>query len=81
MRRTSRNGRILTAVVALTAGLLAGTGPALAAPAPKVTLAAETYTWKNARRHGQGACLRAAYTAGRGKARVRPLRACGTPAG
>ncbi|MFF3846296.1 cellulose binding domain-containing protein [Streptomyces sp. NPDC002328] len=51
MRRT----RILTAVLALAAGLLAGTPPALAAGgAPKATLAAESYTWKNARIDGGG---------------------------
>ncbi|KUN22327.1 xyloglucanase [Streptomyces antibioticus] len=51
MRRT----RILTAVLALAAGLLAGTPPALAAgSASKVTLAADTYTWKNARIDGGG---------------------------
>ncbi|MFF4535362.1 cellulose binding domain-containing protein [Streptomyces aureus] len=50
MRRT----RILTAVLALAAGLLAGTPPALAASTPKVTVAADTYTWKNARVDGGG---------------------------
>ncbi|WP_405534602.1 cellulose binding domain-containing protein [Streptomyces sp. NBC_00075] len=51
MRRT----RILTAVLALAAGLLAGSPSALAAPsAPEVTLAADTYTWKNARIDGGG---------------------------
>ncbi|MFI7411896.1 cellulose binding domain-containing protein [Streptomyces sp. NPDC049627] len=52
MRRT----RILTAVLALAAGLLAGTPPALAAgDAPaKVSIAADTYTWKNARIDGGG---------------------------
>ncbi|WP_435228827.1 cellulose binding domain-containing protein [Streptomyces sp. Tue6028] len=59
MRRT----RILTAVLALAAGLLAGTPPALAADAPTATgspdtartaLAADTYTWKNARIDGGG---------------------------
>ncbi|MFB8771591.1 cellulose binding domain-containing protein [Streptomyces broussonetiae] len=52
MRRT----RILTAVLALAAGLLAGTPPALAAKAPQPTaaLAADTYTWKNARVDGGG---------------------------
>ncbi|MEU9344255.1 cellulose binding domain-containing protein [Streptomyces sp. NPDC048278] len=49
MRRT----RILTAVLALAAGLLAGTPPALAA-APRVALAADTYTWHNARIDGGG---------------------------
>ena len=52
MRRT----RILTAVMALAAGLLAGSPLALAAPSapPKSTLAADTYTWKNARIDGGG---------------------------
>ncbi|MEY9995713.1 hypothetical protein ABIE67_007745 [Streptomyces sp. V4I8] len=51
MRRT----RILTAALALAAGLLAGTPPALAAPATqKVSIAADTYTWKNARIDGGG---------------------------
>ncbi|MFB7244561.1 xyloglucanase [Streptomyces populi] len=50
MRRT----RILTAVLALAAGLLAGTPPALAASTPTTTLAADTYTWKNARVDGGG---------------------------
>ncbi|MFE6281897.1 cellulose binding domain-containing protein [Streptomyces sp. NPDC057877] len=52
MRRT----RILTAVLALAAGLLAGTPPALAAEAPRPTaaLAADTYTWQNARVDGGG---------------------------
>ncbi|MGW3290570.1 xyloglucanase [Streptomyces sp. NPDC001002] len=50
MRRT----RILTAVLALAAGLLAGSPPALAAGSPKVALAADTYTWKNARIDGGG---------------------------
>lgn len=54
MRRT----RILTAVLALTAGLLLGTPPALAAqaaPANGATaLAADTYTWHNARIDGGG---------------------------
>ncbi|MEW2114061.1 cellulose binding domain-containing protein [Streptomyces sp. NPDC005474] len=51
MRRT----RILTAVMALAAGLLAGSPLALAAPsAPESTLAADTYTWKNARIDGGG---------------------------
>ncbi|MHC3468894.1 cellulose binding domain-containing protein [Streptomyces sp. 7R007] len=51
MRRT----RILTAVLALAAGLLAGTPPALAAgrTAP-AAVAADTYTWKNARIDGGG---------------------------
>ncbi|MGW2034235.1 WD40/YVTN/BNR-like repeat-containing protein, partial [Streptomyces sp. NPDC001811] len=50
MRRT----RILTAVLALAAGLLSGTPPALAGPAPRTALAADTYTWKNARIDGGG---------------------------
>ncbi|MFD5628659.1 cellulose binding domain-containing protein [Streptomyces sp. NPDC127072] len=50
MRRT----RILTAVLALAAGLLAGAPPALAAPPPGPALAADTYTWKNARIDGGG---------------------------
>ncbi|GGW36054.1 cellulose binding domain-containing protein [Streptomyces griseoloalbus] len=52
MRRT----RILTTVLALAAGLLAGGPPALAAgpPEPATTLAADTYTWKNARVDGGG---------------------------
>ncbi|MGY1579386.1 cellulose binding domain-containing protein [Streptomyces sp. MN13] len=52
MRRT----RILTAVLALAAGLLAGTPPALAAePVEReVSIAADTYTWKNARIDGGG---------------------------
>ncbi|MER6746195.1 cellulose binding domain-containing protein [Streptomyces fungicidicus] len=52
MRRT----RILTAVLALAAGLLAGSPPALAAgaPEPATALAADTYTWKNARVDGGG---------------------------
>ncbi|GAB2896364.1 xyloglucanase [Streptomyces deserti] len=50
MRRT----RILTAVLALAAGLLAGTPPALAAEKPKAAVAADTYTWKNARIDGGG---------------------------
>ncbi|WP_416977452.1 cellulose binding domain-containing protein [Streptomyces sp. T028] len=50
-----RRKRILTAVLALAAGLLAGSPPALAADAaPKATLAAESYTWKNARIDGGG---------------------------
>ncbi|MFE0674703.1 cellulose binding domain-containing protein [Streptomyces sp. NPDC058867] len=58
MRRT----RILTAVLALAAGLLAGTPPALAAEpaepteraAAAVSITADTYTWKNARIDGGG---------------------------
>ncbi|GGL80639.1 xyloglucanase [Streptomyces fumigatiscleroticus] len=53
MRRT----RILTAVLALAAGLLAGGPPALAAgggEAAEVAIAADTYTWKNARIDGGG---------------------------
>ncbi len=52
MRRT----RILTTVLALAAGLLAGGPPALAAgaPEPATPLAADTYTWKNARVDGGG---------------------------
>ncbi|MFD7276631.1 cellulose binding domain-containing protein [Streptomyces sp. NPDC059862] len=50
MRRT----RILTAVLALAAGLLAGTPPALAADTEQVSIAADTYTWKNARIDGGG---------------------------
>ncbi|MFI1504317.1 cellulose binding domain-containing protein [Streptomyces sp. NPDC020597] len=51
MRRT----RILTAVLALAAGLIAGSPPVLAANgSPKATPAAESYTWKNARIDGGG---------------------------
>ena len=50
MRRT----RILTAVLALAAGLLVGSPSALAANAPKAALAADTYTWRNARIDGGG---------------------------
>ncbi|WP_324787978.1 cellulose binding domain-containing protein [Streptomyces sp. H51] len=51
MRRT----RIVTAVLALAAGLLAGTPPALAAGgAAKTTLTADTYSWHNARIDGGG---------------------------
>ncbi|CAM5427198.1 Xyloglucanase OS=Streptomyces tendae OX=1932 GN=GUR47_01550 PE=3 SV=1 [Streptomyces tendae] len=52
MRRT----RILTVLLALAAGLLAGSPPtALAAdPAPRAAVAADSYTWKNARIDGGG---------------------------
>ncbi|WP_328437607.1 cellulose binding domain-containing protein [Streptomyces sp. NBC_00444] len=50
MRRT----RILTAVLALAAGLLAGTPSALAADTEPVSIAADSYTWKNARIDGGG---------------------------
>ncbi|MFM9699568.1 cellulose binding domain-containing protein [Streptomyces europaeiscabiei] len=55
MRRT----RILTTVLALAAGLLAGSPPALAAEKAEkadksVSIAADTYTWKNARIDGGG---------------------------
>ncbi|MER5179198.1 cellulose binding domain-containing protein [Streptomyces sp. NPDC002896] len=50
MRRT----RTLTAALALAAGLLAGTPPAVAAADDPVTIAADTYTWKNARIDGGG---------------------------
>ncbi|MFE4821014.1 cellulose binding domain-containing protein [Streptomyces sp. NPDC056704] len=50
MRRT----RILTAVLALAAGLLAGSPSTLAASTPTTTLAADTYTWKNTRIDGGG---------------------------
>ncbi|MEU2437986.1 cellulose binding domain-containing protein [Streptomyces rubradiris] len=50
MRRT----RILVAVFSLAAGLLAGTPPALAAATSAPPLAADTYTWKNARIDGGG---------------------------
>ncbi|MBT2409462.1 cellulose binding domain-containing protein [Streptomyces sp. ISL-12] len=51
MRRT----RILTAALALAAGLLTGGPPAaLAAQTPKAAVAADTYTWKNARIDGGG---------------------------
>lgn len=51
---TVRRTRILTAVLALAAGLLAGSPSALAASTPTTTLAADTYTWKNARIDGGG---------------------------
>ncbi|MFF7790746.1 cellulose binding domain-containing protein [Streptomyces sp. NPDC007991] len=50
MRRT----RILTAVLALAAGLLSGAPTALAADPPSVKIAADTYSWKNARIDGGG---------------------------
>ncbi|MEU1851359.1 cellulose binding domain-containing protein [Streptomyces sp. NPDC019990] len=50
MRRT----RILTAVLALAAGLLSGAPGALAADPPSAGIAADTYTWKNARIDGGG---------------------------
>ncbi|MGW0840564.1 cellulose binding domain-containing protein [Streptomyces sp. NPDC002787] len=52
MRRT----RILTTVLALAAGLLAGSPPAMAADKAEksVSVAADTYTWKNARIDGGG---------------------------
>ncbi|MDW8805719.1 cellulose binding domain-containing protein [Streptomyces scabiei] len=52
MRRT----RVLTTVLALAAGLLAGSPPALAAGKAEkpVSVAADTYTWKNARIDGGG---------------------------
>ncbi|MDQ0717422.1 hypothetical protein QFZ55_006874 [Streptomyces luteogriseus] len=50
MRRT----RSLTAVLALAAGLLSGAPTALAADPPAPKLAADTYTWKNARIDGGG---------------------------
>ncbi|MFE9601070.1 cellulose binding domain-containing protein [Streptomyces hokutonensis] len=50
MRRT----RILMAVLALAAGLSAGGPSALAADAPGAALAADTYTWHNARIDGGG---------------------------
>ncbi|MET7682146.1 cellulose binding domain-containing protein [Streptomyces sp. NPDC005423] len=50
MRRT----RILTAVLALAAGLLSGSPAALAASTAKAAVAASTYTWKNARIDGGG---------------------------
>ncbi|MDX3517124.1 cellulose binding domain-containing protein [Streptomyces scabiei] len=52
MRRT----RVLTTVLALAAGLLAGSPPVLAASKAEkpVAVAADTYTWKNARIDGGG---------------------------
>ncbi|MFE9110371.1 cellulose binding domain-containing protein [Streptomyces collinus] len=50
MRRT----RILTAMLALAAGLLSGAPTALAAGPPAPKLAADTYTWQNARIDGGG---------------------------
>ncbi|MFJ8591292.1 cellulose binding domain-containing protein [Streptomyces sp. NPDC093598] len=50
MRRT----RTLTVVLALAAGLLSGAPTALAADPPATELAADTYTWKNARIDGGG---------------------------
>ncbi|MGW1023846.1 cellulose binding domain-containing protein [Streptomyces sp. NPDC002577] len=52
MRRT----RILTAALALAAGLLSGTPPVVAAASADdtVTIAADTYTWNNARIDGGG---------------------------
>jgi hypothetical protein len=49
-----RRTRILTAVLALAAGLLSGAPGALAADPPEVRLTADTYTWKNARIDGGG---------------------------
>jgi hypothetical protein len=49
-----RRTRILTTVLALAAGLLAGTPPVLAAPNAQPVVAADTYTWKNARIDGGG---------------------------
>ncbi|MFE5752547.1 cellulose binding domain-containing protein [Streptomyces massasporeus] len=50
MRRT----RVLTAVLALAAGLLSGAPSALAADPPSPKISADTYTWKNARIDGGG---------------------------
>ncbi|MZF87557.1 cellulose binding domain-containing protein [Streptomyces sp. SID5643] len=50
MRRT----RVLTAVLALAAGLLSGAPTALAADRTSVKIAADTYSWKNARIDGGG---------------------------
>jgi hypothetical protein len=49
-----RRTRILTAALALAAGLLAGTPPALAAETAQPAIAADTYTWNNARIDGGG---------------------------
>jgi hypothetical protein len=53
-----RRKRILTTVLALAAGLIAGAPPAMAAEADagraEVSIAADTYTWKNARIDGGG---------------------------
>jgi hypothetical protein len=50
-----RRTRILTLLLALGAGLLTGGPPAaLAAEAPRAAVAADTYTWKNARIDGGG---------------------------
>ncbi|WP_225079650.1 cellulose binding domain-containing protein [Streptomyces sp. CoT10] len=54
MRRTPRTARVLTAVFALAAGLLAGAPSAAARPAAPTAVAADTYTWKNARIDGGG---------------------------
>jgi hypothetical protein len=54
-----RRTRILTAVLALTASLLAGAAPStLAAAAPGTALAATPYTWQNARTDIGGAYRR-----------------------
>ncbi|MEV6957869.1 cellulose binding domain-containing protein [Streptomyces sp. NPDC051207] len=50
-----RRKRLLVAVSALAAGLLfAGSPPAPAADSPRTAVAADTYTWKNARIDGGG---------------------------
>jgi hypothetical protein len=49
-----RRTRILTAVLALAAGLLSGAPGALAADPPSPRITADTYTWKNARIDGGG---------------------------
>ncbi|AJE43290.1 cellulose binding domain-containing protein [Streptomyces nodosus] len=54
MRRTPRKGRVLTAVLALAAGLLSGAPSALAVDTPRTVAAAEAYTWQNARIDGGG---------------------------